>query len=95
VHRNVQTDGTTQELPTRAYEQPTDDTPQDNSTDNSSSDTNTEVIHSTTPQDKKRREALFILKAKEERKLTQTALNGLLPDISCMSTFFSMYDVHA
>ena len=92
MHRNVQTDGTTQELPTRAYEQPTDDTPQDNP----SSDTNTEVIHSTTPQDTKRREALFILKAKEERKLTQTALNGLLPDISCMSTLFSMYgDVHA
>ena len=96
VHRNEQTDDTIQEIATRAYEQPTEDTPQDNSTDNSYSDTNTEIIHSTSPQDKKRQEALFILKAKEERKLTQTALNGLLPDISCMSTLFSMYgDVHA
>ena len=36
---------------------------------------------STSEHSRKRREALFILKVKEERKLTQTALNGLLMDI--------------
>lgn len=31
--------------------------------------------------ERRHREALFILKVKEERKLTQTAINGLLMDI--------------
>jgi len=40
------------------------------------------AIDSTTVTTNQRTAALFILKAKEERMLTQTALNGLLKDVT-------------
>ena len=36
-----------------------------------------------TTTERQRKAALFILKAREERMLTQKALNGLLEDITC------------
>ena len=36
-----------------------------------------------TTAERQRKAALFILKAREERMLTQNALNGLLEDITC------------
>ena len=41
-----------------------------------------DTIHYTITE-RQRKAALFILKAREERMLTQNALNGLLEDITC------------
>lgn len=51
------------------------------------------AVDDRTEEERQRKAALFILKAREERMLTQSALNGLLEDITCKDLFQLTWNV--